>query len=333
MPSKQQGDLQDKQESKMRDLIDPSLLPGLDFMPPLDLAPESLPVIREGMEQMSAAVPEPEASGVEWREERITAPDGHELLIRIYRPLDGDGLLPAVLHVHGGGYVMGSVSTNHLSNIGLAASTAALILSVDYRLAPETVAPGAVEDCYAALEWLHGNAAALGVDPAKIAVRGESAGGGLAAALALLARDRGGPTIAHQNLIYPMLDDRTCITRLPAHLGAFVWTPQANAFGWRSLLGQEPGSADVSPYAAPARAEELAGLPPAFIAVGALDLFLVEDMDYARRLIEAGVSVELHVYPGAYHGFDVLPDAAPVRQMKRDAVAALRKVLHPGETG
>ena len=317
----------------MRDLIDPSLLPGLDFMPSLDLTPESLPVIRQGMEQMSATVPEPENSGVEWREERITAPDGHELLIRIYRPLDVRGLLPAVLHVHGGGYVMGSVSTNHLSNIGLAASTAALILSVDYRLAPETVAPGAVEDCYAALKWLHGNAATLGVDPAKIAVRGESAGGGLAAALALLARDRGGPAIAHQNLIYPMLDGRTCITRLPAHLGAFVWARQANAFGWRSLLGQEPGSADVSPYAAPARAEELAGLPPAFIAVGALDLFLVEDMDYARRLIEAGVPVELHVYPGAYHGFDVLPDAAPVRQMKRDAVAALRKVLHPGETG
>jgi acetyl esterase/lipase len=316
----------------MRDLIDPSLLPGLDFMPSLDLTPESLPAIRAGMEQMSGMVPEPQDSGVEWREERFTAPDGHELLVRIYRPSNVDGSLPAVLHVHGGGYVMGSVSTNHLSNIELAASTSALILSVDYRLAPETVAPGAVEDCYAALQWLHDNAAALGVNTARIAVRGESAGGGLAAALALLARDRGGPAIAHQNLIYPMLDDRTCITRLPAHLGAFVWTPQANAFGWRSLLGQEPGSAEVSPYAAPARAEELAGLPPAFIAVGALDLFLVEDMDYARRLIEAGVATELHVYPGAYHGFDVLPDAPPVRQMKRDAVAALRKALHTGET-
>lgn len=317
----------------MRDLIDPSLLPGLDFMPSLDLTPESLPAIREGMEQMTAMVPEPQDSRVEWREERFVTPAGHELLVRIYRPSGTDGPLPAVLHIHGGGYVMGSVRTNHLSNIELAVSASALILSVDYRLAPETVAPGAVEDCYAALQWLHGNTEALGVDPARIAIRGESAGGGLAAALALLARDRGGPTIAHQNLIYPMLDDRTCITRLPAHLGAFVWTPQANAFGWRSLLGQEPGSAEVSPYAAPARAEDLAGLPPTFIAVGALDLFLVEDMDYARRLIEAGVAAELHVYPGAYHGFDVLPDAAPVRQMKRDAVAALRKVLHPGETG
>ncbi|GLV23487.1 esterase [Sphingobium sp. TomMM35A] len=315
----------------MRELIDPSLLAGLDFMPSFELTAESLPAIRAGMEQMSAAVPEPEGSGVEWREERIAALGGHELAVRIYRPSDAEGVLPAVVHIHGGGYVMGSVATNHLSNIELARSASALIVSVDYRLAPETVAPGAVEDCYVALQWLHDNAEQLGIDRTRIAVRGESAGGGLAAALALLARDRGGPVIAHQNLIYPMLDDRTCITRLPAHLGAFVWTPQANAFGWRSLLGQEPGSADISPYAAPARAEDLAGLPPAFICVGALDLFLVEDMDYARRLIEAGVAAELHVYPGAYHGFDVLPDAPPVLQMKRDAVAALRKALHPAE--
>ncbi len=313
----------------MRDMVDPSLLPGLDFMPPLDITVENLPTIRQGMEQMSAMAPEPQDSGVEWRDERIIAPAGHELLVRIYRPVDAEGELPAILHVHGGGYVVGSVTTNHLSNIELALSTSALILSVDYRLAPETVAPGAVEDCYAALQWLHDSAEQLGIDRARIAVRGESAGGGLAAALALLARDRGGPAIAHQNLIYPMLDDRTCITRLPEHLGAFVWTPQANSFGWRSLLGQEPGSADISPYAAPARAEDLAGLPPAFICVGALDLFLVEDMDYARRLIEAGVAAELHVYPGAYHGFDVLQDAPPVQQMKRDAVAALRKALHP----
>lgn len=313
----------------MRDMVDPSLLPGLDFMPPLDITVENLPAIRQGMEQMSAMAPEPQDSGVEWRDERIIAPAGHELLVRIYRPVDAEGELPAILHVHGGGYVVGSVTTNHLSNIELALSTSALILSVDYRLAPETVAPGAVEDCYAALQWLHDSAEQLGIDRARIAVRGESAGGGLAAALALLARDRGGPAIAHQSLIYPMLDDRTCITRLPEHLGAFVWTPQANSFGWRSLLGQEPGSADISPYAAPARAEDLAGLPPAFICVGALDLFLVEDMDYARRLIEAGVAAELHVYPGAYHGFDVLQDAPPVQQMKRDAVAALRKALHP----
>ncbi|WP_150294218.1 alpha/beta hydrolase [Sphingobium estronivorans] len=315
----------------MRDLIDPSLLPGLDFMPTLDLTDESLPAIRAGMEQMSAAMPEPENSGVAWREEILRAPGGHDVPVRIYTPDSAAGLLPAILHIHGGGYVVGSMRTNHLANIELATAATAVIVSVDYRLAPEVVAPGSAEDCYVALSWLHEMAAQLGVDSSRIAVRGESAGGGLAAALTLLARDRGGPAIVHQNLIYPMLDDRTCITRLPEHLGAFVWTPQANAFGWRSLLGKEPGSADVSHYAAPARADDLTGLPPAFISVGALDLFLVEDMDYARRLIEAGVATEMHVYPSAYHGFDVLPDSPLVRQMKRDAVSALRKALHPGE--
>ncbi|WP_375195092.1 alpha/beta hydrolase [Sphingobium sp.] len=311
----------------MRHLVDPALLPGLDVMPALDLNDQSLPAIREGMEQMTAMAPEPEGTGVSWRADSVAATDGRQVPVRIYTPAGGTEARPAILHIHGGGYVMGSVATNHASNMLLAADVGAVVVSVDYRLAPETPAPGSVEDCYAALCWLHEQAGALAVDPARIAVRGESAGGGLAAALCLLARDRGGPAIAHQNLIYPMLDDRTCITRQPDHLGAFVWTPQANAFGWRSLLGQNPGAADVSPYAAPARANDLSGLPPSFIAVGALDLFLVEDMDYARRLIEAGVATELHVYPGAYHGFDVLPDAPASVRMKQDATAALRSAL------
>ncbi len=315
----------------MRDLVDPSLLPGLDFMPSFDLNEESLPAIRVGMEQMSAMAPEPENSGVRWTEECITAPAGHELAVRIYTPEAAKGVLPAILHIHGGGYVMGSVTTNHNSNILLCAATDAVIVSVDYRLAPETQGTGAVEDCYAGLVWLKAEAGRLGVDATRIAIRGESAGGGLAAALAILARDRGGPAIVHQNLIYPMLDDRTCITRNAPHLGAFVWTPQANVFGWRSLLGRKPGAADVSPYEAAARVENLEGLPPTFIALGGLDLFLVEDLEYGRRLIEAGVSVEMHVYAGAYHGFDVMADAPPVKQLQRDAVGALRRALHPGE--
>lgn len=316
----------------MHDLVDPALLPGLDLMPALDLNAQSLLAIRQGMEQMTTMAPEPEGTGVTWREDHVATADGRHISVRIYTPAGASVTLPAILHIHGGGYVMGSVATNHGSNLLLAAAVGAVIVSVDYRLAPETVAPGAVEDCYAALGWLHDQAAQLGIDPTRIAVRGESAGGGLAAALCLLTRDRGGPAIAHQNLIYPMLDDRTCIARLVDHLGAFVWTPQANAFGWRSLLGQAPGGADISPYAAPARATDLTGLPPAFIAVGALDLFLIEDMDYARRLIEAGVATELHVHAGAYHGFDVLPDAPASLRMKRDAVAALRRALH-GEDG
>ncbi|QGP81293.1 alpha/beta hydrolase fold domain-containing protein [Sphingobium sp. CAP-1] len=296
-------------------------------MPVMEFDDASLPAIRAGMDQMTAMVPEPEGTGVAWRTDSVATAEGREVPVRIYVPAGDAAMRPAILHIHGGGYVMGSVATNHVWNMLLAANVGAVVVSVDYRLAPETPAPGSVEDCYAALCWLHREATALGVDAARIAVRGESAGGGLAAALCLLARDRGGPAIAHQNLIYPMLDDRTCITRQPDHLGAFVWTPQANAFGWRALLGGNPGAADVSPYAAPARAGDLSGLPPAFVAVGALDLFLAEDMDYARRLIEAGVATELHVYPGAYHGFDVLPDAPASIRMKQDAVAALRAAL------
>ncbi|WP_313801426.1 alpha/beta hydrolase [Sphingobium sp.] len=312
----------------MRNLVDPALLAGLDIMPPLDLNNQSLPAIREGMEQMTAMAPEPEGTGVTWREERVESMHG-PVHVRVYAPAAASAPLPAILHIHGGGYVMGSVATNHASNMVMAAAVEAVVVSVDYRLAPETPAPGSVEDCHAALCWLHDQAALLGVDPARIAVRGESAGGGLAAALTLLVRDRGGPAIVHQNLIYPMLDDRTCIARQADHLGAFVWTPEANAFGWRSLLGRAPGAAEVPPYAVPARAADLGGLPQAFIAVGALDLFLAEDMDYARRLIEAGVATELHVYPGAYHGFDILPDAPASVRMRQDAVVALRRALYP----
>lgn len=318
----------------MRDKIDPDLIPVLDFMPAFELNDETLPMARAGMEQMADLQPAPDNSGVEWREESIAAPAGHSLPLTIYTPAAAPAApLPAILHIHGGGYVMGSPRISHLNNIDLVAALGAVIVSVDYRLAPETVAPGAVEDCYAALCWLRDNAEALNIDPTRIALRGESAGGGLTAALALLTRDRGGPAIVHQNLIYPMLDDRTCVTPQPDHLGAFVWTPQTNAFGWRALLGTEPGSAGISPYAAPARAEDLGGLPSTFIAVGELDLFLMEDIDYARRLIAAGIKTELHVYPGAFHGFDAQADAPVVKAMKRDAVEALRRALHPQSSG
>jgi acetyl esterase/lipase len=199
---------------------------------------------------------------------------------------------------------------------------------VDYRLAPETPHPGPVEDCYAALKWLYTHADELGVDPKRIAIGGASAGGGLAAALGLLTRDRGEVPLVFQLLIYPMLDDRTVTTTDPhPYTGEFIWTAEANRFGWRSLLGQEPGGPDVSPYAAAARAESLAGLPSTFISVGALDLFLEEDIEYARRLIRAGVPTELHVYPGAYHGFNLTADAQVSQVAARDQLAALKRAL------
>lgn len=207
--------------------------------------------------------------------------------------------------------------------------TGCTVVSVDYRLAPDTAHPGPIEDGYAALAWFHANAAALGVDSSRIAVGGDSAGGGLAAALALLARDRGEFPICFQMLSYPMIDDRTTVNEDPhPYTGEFVWDGAANHFGWRSLLGEAPGSPGISPYAAAARAERLDGLPPAFIGVGALDLFLDEDMEYARRLLRAGVPTELHVYPGAYHGFDLsVDDAAVSKQYRRDIVQALKRAL------
>lgn len=220
---------------------------------------------------------------------------------------------PAVLHLHGGGYVGTSAAYMFSTLKKLSAALDCLVVSVDYRLAPETPFPGSLEDNYAALAWLHANAASLGVDPARIAVMGESAGGGHAAALAIAARDRGEHALACQVLIYPMLDDRTGSVRMPssAAVGAFIWTASSNVLGWSCLLDMPAGSATPPHGSVPARVEDLAGLPPAWIGVGALDLFHDEDVAYAERLKAAGVPTTLAVVPGAYHGFDILVKDAP----------------------
>lgn len=212
---------------------------------------------------------------------------------------------PAILHTHGGGYVTGSAETSVKQMQELAAKLDCVIVTVEYRLAPETTFAGSIEDNYAGLKWLHANAASLGADPSRIAVMGESAGGGHAAILALVARDRGEVPVCFQCLIYPMLDDRTGITRkVQPWVGQLVWTPEQNRFGWESFLGARPGGSKAPKYAVPARMGDLKGLPPAFIGVGTLDLFCDEDIDYAQRLNNSGVPAELIVVPGAFHGFD-----------------------------
>ena len=314
--------------TRTRHLVDPELLALLDAWPQVALTDEILDDIR-GMSRLPMGEAEGEAARVQLDVRSIPGPEGApEVQVRIYRPAELKTPAPCILHIHGGGYVMGAAAAQEVQHRTMAAKLGCVIVATDYRLAPETPAPGSVEDCYAALTWLMGEAAALGVDAERIGVMGESAGGGLAAALCLLARDRGEHRLAFQHLIYPMLDDRTCTHAEPhPHAGEYIWTPHNNHFGWRALLGQEPGGDGVSPYAAPARAEDLSGLPPTFISTGSLDLFLEEDLDYARRLLRAGVSTELHVYPGGFHGFDFDPAAAVSAQARHDSLTALGRFL------
>jgi acetyl esterase/lipase len=238
---------------------------------------------------------------------------------------------PGILHIHGGGFVLmnGAITP---AEIELVKKFDCVVVSVDYRLAPETRFPGSLEDNYAALRWMNENAKQLGIDPARIAVKGESAGGGHAAMLTLAVRDRKEFAFCQQVLIYPELDDRTGSTRnLPPYLGHYIWTAQSNRFAWESLLGIPAGSKTVPPNSVPARVENLAGLPPAFIGVGSIDLFAPEDMEYARRLLEAGVATELVVVPGGYHGFDIFCVDAPLTVQFESAWAqALRRAFAGG---
>ena len=310
-------------------LVDAELAPALAFFPEWTFSADTLPAIRAGFVEQFAAVGEPESPPYSVEERQVPGPAGApDVRVLVIRPLDLKTPAPALLHIHGGGYVIGSVEMAKLPQGLMAAEVGCVVVSVDYRLAPETPHPGPVEDCYAALKWLHANAAALGVDPARIAVGGESAGGGLAANLAWLARDRGEVPLVFQHLIYPMLDDRTCTAADPhPFTGEFVWTPASNHYGWSSLLGHPPGETSVTPYVAAARSADLSGLPPTFISVGALDLFVEENLEYARRLMRAGVPVELHVYPGAFHGFNMNPSARTSQSALRDSREAVRRAL------
>jgi acetyl esterase/lipase len=311
-------------------LVDPELVSILDLIPATALTQESLATNRASSAAILASMSVPDYPNVTVRERHVPGPEGApDIRILLYQPTTQTAQsTAALLWLHGGGYVSGSVDLEDIRARAMAAELGCVMVSVDYRLAPETPFPGSLEDCYAVLRWLYANAGALGVDTGRLAVGGGSAGGGLAAALALLARDRGEVPLIFQVLIAPMLDDRT-VTLDPPHpyTGEFIWTRESNRFGWTSLLSQEPGSDGISPYAAAARAENLARLPATFIAVGALDLFLEEDMEYARRLIRAGVPTELHVYPGVYHGFQMVPSAWVTQAVARDQISAIRRAL------
>jgi acetyl esterase/lipase len=234
----------------------------------------------------------------------------------------------AIYHIHGGGMIIGDNRTGLPLMVEWAAELRAAVISVEYRLAPETPHPGPVEDCYAGLAWTAAHAAELGIDPERIVVAGGSAGGGLAAAVALLARDRGGPSLFAQMLMCPMLDDRNDTVSSWQMAGLGIWDRASNEIGWTALLGAARGGPDVSPYAAPARAADLSGLPPAFIDVGSAETFRDEAVTYASRIWQAGGAAELHVWPGGFHGFAGM---APQAAISRAATAAqwdwLRRIL------
>lgn len=253
------------------------------------------------------------------------AEDGTSIPMRLYRK-DGSDAQSLAVYVRGGGVFLCSIDTHDPICRRYTAASGVPMLSVDFRFAPEHPYPTSVEDCYAGLVWAVEHAAELGVDPSRIAIMGDSAGGGMAAGVALMARDRGGPAIKAQILVYPMLDDRT--TRPDPEIEPFaMWSTDDNITGWGCLLGEAAGGDDVASYAAPAREQNLAGLPAAYIEVGQLDIFRGEDTDYAERLSRAGVEVELHVHPGVPHAFEVFaPDSAVARRSAADRVRALQRI-------
>ena len=245
--------------------------------------------------------------------------------VRVYHPADVPGQLPALCWMHGGGRIMGRLELSELTATSYVRRLGCAVVSVDYRLAPENPHPAALDDCYAALQWTADHAAELQIDAGRIAIGGESAGGGLAASTALLARDRGGPALIFQLLVCPMLDDRNVTPSSHEITDIGVWDRWHNVEAWTAVLGQQAGCEGVSPYAAAARAEDLSGLPPAYIDVGELDVVRDEDIDYATRLMQAGVAAELHVFPGAFHGFDLF---APRASVSKQAATARRDALH-----
>jgi acetyl esterase/lipase len=319
--------------------FDAELAPFLAAMPPFGLGQVTLqmiPALRSARRGTFPEVTDDDlrrggAYAVSTR--RVPGPEGApEISLLICRPAGRSDpaatAVPALYHIHGGGMIVGDNRTGLPGMLDLAAPLGMAVVSVEYRLAPETPHPGPVEDCYAGLAWAAAHAGELGIDPGRIIVGGASAGGGLSAAVALLARDRGGPALAGQLLLCPMLDDRNDTPSSWQMAGLGVWDRAANNLGWTALLGEARGGPDVSPYAAAARAADLSGLPPAYIDVGSAETFRDEDVAYATRIWQAGGIAELHVWPGGFHGFTVM---VPGAALARDAVAApgawLRRLL------
>ncbi|CAN5664592.1 alpha/beta hydrolase [soil metagenome] len=285
---------------------------------------------RAGLESvLSMLNADVDTTGVDIDDRVIPGPPGApDVTVRVYRPTaasTGSGLV----YIHGGGFVLGSIDSEHAGAVSFARNVGAVVVSVDYRLAPEDPFPAGLEDCYAALQWLHSEAAELGVETERIGVIGSSAGGGLAAGLALLARDRGGPTLCFQYLGIPELDHRLETTSMTEFIDTPLWNRPSAIASWRHYLSGESTDADgnVSPYASPAVATDLAGLPPAYISTMEFDPLRDEGIQYALALLGAGVSCELHSFPGTFHGSSIVSSAEVSRRAIDETIAVLRRRL------
>ena len=281
-------------------------------------------VINSLVRMMTAELPPIDNIVIEDR--NIAAPDALlELVVRIYKPTGVSAGLPGIFFIHGGGMIMGSIETENHKAAMLCETIQSIVVSVEYRLAPENPHPAPVQDCYKALVWMTKNATELGVDTNRLAIVGGSAGGGLAIGTALMARDQEFPKLSFQMANYPMIDDRNETPSSKEITDVGIWDRKANIEAWDWYLGGK----NADEYAAPARAKDLSGLPPTFIDVGELDLFRDEDIEFAKRLLQAGVTTELHVYPGAYHASESFaPEAELSKQIWTKRIEALKRALN-----
>ncbi|MFT4822219.1 MAG: acetyl esterase [Halioglobus sp.] len=309
--------------------IDPELVPMLEFLPVLAL--EDPVAARAGFDEMTVMMnAELDESGVEIENLLISGPEGApEVAIRVYSPQDKAEIVPALLYIHGGGFVIGSLDTEHGSALALCRDLGIVVVSVGYRKAPETPFPGPLEDCYAALVWTSENAAKLGIDLDRLGIFGQSAGGGLSAATALLSRDRKGPKLCFQYLGIPEVDDRLETPSMKKFIDTPLWNRPAAELSWDYYLGDAfaRGSKDVPYLAAPARAEDLSNLPPAHVTTMEFDPLRDEGVLYALKLMQAGVSVELHSYPKTFHGSSLVMHAAVSKRQAEETNLVLRRGL------
>ncbi|MFB6438429.1 alpha/beta hydrolase [Streptomyces sp. NPDC056411] len=325
-------------------VVHPELQPHLAELPPFADPYEDIEATRERFRALLAATPA-DRSGISSRRYDVPRPDGSALTVEVYRPAAGaqgddggagagpGGALPAVLHFHGGGYAIGrALPGQDKTAIELCRALPAVTVAVEYRLAPEHRYPAGVEDCYLALEWTARNAGELGIDPDRIAVTGKSAGGGLSAAVSLMARDRGGPAVAYQSMCVPDVDDRIAEQPVPADTDTATPDPRVHSLRTIRLAWQHylPEGAAADAYASPARATDLSGLPPAYVLVCDLDPLREAGLSYARRLMDAGVQVTVRNVPGAWHGFELYaPDSRPAQEMAAHWTDHLRAALYP----